>query len=514
MKIGQKFSVISGAMIACTTAAMMLLSLTIMYRALGRQASTAQEGAMKTLIELLDQKGKGFRISDGKLFVGDCLLNDNNELPDKVKALCGGTATLFMGDTRVATNVMTPEGKRAIGTKLQGPAREAVLGRGERYRGEASILGETYLAAYDPIKNAAGETIGVLFVGIEKSEYFSSFYQMIWIVAGMTATALVVAYFIVSHFANKMTRPLSRIAAGMEHSDLTLTLEAGGDDEVGALSKAFNAYNHGLKERIQHVADFAGRVASGSTELSASADEIERTVTEIAKVSENLKAEGESVTEAIGDLSKNAGVVAASTKESEQESRNAVLDTERSAEAGENVVRSMDEIQAVMKQIVGAVQVIKEIANQTNLLSLNAAIEAAKAGTHGKGFAVVAEEVRKLAERSGTAAKEIEGLIQRTGAAVEGGMTSVNANMESLDAIRKRITGMASKIQRIGDVADGQAATSAQVSASMSSTALGLAQNATATHELTATVHEIAKTSEDLSRVAEGLQGLVKEFRL
>jgi methyl-accepting chemotaxis protein len=231
-------------------------------------------------------------------------------------------------------------------------------------------------------------------------------------------------------------------------------------------------------------------------------------------VSESLKAEGVNVTEAMGALSEKAGLVAESTRESYGESQDAVLDTERSGQAGERVVKSMDEIQAVMKQIVGAVQVIKEIATQTNLLSLNAAIEAAKAAEHGKGFAVVAEEVRKLSERSGLAAKEIEGLTQRTGTAITGGMASVRANMESLDGIQKRIATMASRIRSIGDVADHQAAISTQVAENMSNTASGLSQNAAATHELSATLHEIVRTSEDLARIAEGLQGLVREFKV
>jgi methyl-accepting chemotaxis protein len=237
-------------------------------------------------------------------------------------------------------------------------------------------------------------------------------------------------------------------------------------------------------------------------------------VSDIAEVSEHLKEAGDGVAGSMQALSQNAGSVAVSTKESHQESQQAVVDTEHSAQAGQDVARSMDQIQAVMQHIVNAVLVIQEIANQTNLLSLNAAIEAAKAAEHGKGFAVVAEEVRKLSERSNSAAEEIEGLTRQTAQAITGGMDSVRANLQSLEAIRKRIAGMAEHIRRIGVVAENQAVTSNQVNRTMGETTLGLSQNSAATHELTATVHEVARTSEDLARVAEGLQNLVRGFKL
>ncbi len=318
----------------------------------------------------------------------------------------------------------------------------------------------------------------------------------------------------VSRMTRTMVRPLQGLVAGLRNSDLTREIPVESRDEIGEAAQAFNAYNLGLKAKILAVADFAGRVASGSTQLSATADEMERTVTDIARVSENLKTEAERVTEAMQELSTHAGAVAQSTRESHQESQDAVGETRSSAQAGENVVRSMGEIQGVMKQIVNAVLVIQEIANQTNLLSLNAAIEAAKAGESGKGFSVVAEEVRKLSERSSGAAKEIEALTLLTGKAVSGGMGNVEANMKSVEAIRQRITQVAERIRHIGTVADGQASTSSLVTSSMGNTATGLSQNATATHQLSATVHEIARTSEELASVAQGLQNLVKEFKL
>lgn len=335
-----------------------------------------------------------------------------------------------------------------------------------------------------------------------------------WSILGGLLLLSGLLFLAVRAFAQRMVRPLGALVSGLQNSDLTQEIRIETQDEIGAAASAFNTYNAGLRGMILEVSGYAARVASGSTELAASAEEMERAVADIAKVSENLKVSGEKVAGAMGELSDNAELVATHTRESQHETQEAVKDTARSAEAGEGAVRGMGEIQSVTGQIVQAVRVIQDIARQTNLLSLNAAIEAAKAGAQGKGFAVVAEEVRKLAERSRGAAKEIEELIQRTQDAVSGGVTSARTTMESLETIRGRITDMAGRIEQIGIFASGQAETSTQVTRMMGETSQGLAQNATATHELSATVHEIAKTSDDLAQVAEGLRHLVGGFRL
>jgi methyl-accepting chemotaxis protein len=330
---------------------------------------------------------------------------------------------------------------------------------------------------------------------------------------GLAAVSLVV-FFLARGLAQHMVRPLHQLVAGLRNSDLSRQIPVLAEDEIGQAAQAFNDYNCGMRKTVLDVSEYAARVASGSTELAASAEEMSQAVAEIARVSEDLKTAGEQVSGAMQGLGVNADLVATRTRDAETRTRDVVQETDSSAEAGQGTARGMSDIQQVTDQIVKAVSVIQEIARQTNLLSLNAAIEAAKAGQQGKGFAVVAEEVRKLAERSGTAAREIEALILRTQEVVTGGVQSVDATLASLEAIRERIGGMAQSISDIGGLSRQQAATGQEVAGMMSQTTGRLAQNASATHELASTVQEIAKTSDELARVAEGLRAVVEGFKL
>ncbi|MDD2334986.1 MAG: cache domain-containing protein [Geobacteraceae bacterium] len=140
-----------------------------------RQAMMLQESHLRTFRILLEEKGKPFSVVSGKLFAGDYLVNGTFELPDRVKEIFGGTATIFMGKVRVSTNVLKEDGSRAINTLLDGPTCQVVLVKGEPYRGETSIFGMPYFAAYDPIRNSKGEVVGALFVGVKKSDFLATY---------------------------------------------------------------------------------------------------------------------------------------------------------------------------------------------------------------------------------------------------------------------------------------------------------------------------------------------------
>lgn len=175
MKISAKFTYLYTAMISIAIMCATLFSVMQMHAEATRQVNALQESHLKTFWELILGKGHNIRIVSGKLVAGDYELNGNNDLPDKIKELCGGTATIFMGDVRISTNVLRKDGRRALGTRLTGPAYDALFRKGKPYRGETLILGVPYFTAYDPIRNSEGKVIGALYVGVKKGDFFATY---------------------------------------------------------------------------------------------------------------------------------------------------------------------------------------------------------------------------------------------------------------------------------------------------------------------------------------------------
>jgi methyl-accepting chemotaxis protein len=333
------------------------------------------------------------------------------------------------------------------------------------------------------------------------------------ILGGALLVAAIVAV-ISRALSRKMVRPLNQLVKGLQESDLSRHIQVETEDEIAMAGAAFNTYNGKMREMVVTIGGYADRVASGSVELAATSQEMARAVQEIAKVSEELKGAGEQVTQAMGGLNRNVEAMRTRTRETGNQSDDAVQGAIQGTAAGQEAAQGMGQIREATGQVVKAVQVIQDIARQTNLLSLNAAIEAAKAGSAGKGFAVVAEEVRKLAERSRSSALEIAQLNQHTQEAVAAGVEGMQVTLGNLQTISGKIAGIAESIREIGSLSSSQAETSKDVAQRMEHTASRLAQNASATQELSATVQEITKTSDDLAGVAEGLRHVVEAFKV
>jgi two-component system, cell cycle sensor histidine kinase and response regulator CckA len=193
MKTTSRFMLLNVLIVTVAIIATTVFFLGQMHAEAKRQANAAQDNHLRTFWQLLSTKGKDFRLVNGTMLVDNYVINGNHELPDTIKELFGGTATIFMDDTRIATNIMQEDGTRALGTKLVGPAHEALFHQGKQYRGEATILGIPYFTAYDPIRNQRGEIIGALYVGIKKSEFFATYDMMV--TKAIVVVALLILFF-------------------------------------------------------------------------------------------------------------------------------------------------------------------------------------------------------------------------------------------------------------------------------------------------------------------------------
>jgi methyl-accepting chemotaxis protein len=296
-------------------------------------------------------------------------------------------------------------------------------------------------------------------------------------------------------------------------ADLTRKLDESGTDEFGEIAHHFNIVTEQFRGIIQNIAGQAINVASGSTELSATAEQMQTTTTEIARGSEQLEQNMNGVLADMGRLATLISEMGLRLADSSDGAAKAVSAAGDGTHAGKATSEAMVAIQEATKQMAKAVQVVNEIANQTNLLSLNAAIEAAKAGEFGKGFAVVAEEVRKLADRSNQATREIESLIQKVDACVaQGGKTAVRGS-ESMKVIGGHIENLARHFQEISKAMTHQTATGTEVRNRVEGANREIERSVSATQEMAATVEEIVRTAGDLAKVSVGLTANISRYK-
>ena len=307
------------------------------------------------------------------------------------------------------------------------------------------------------------------------------------------------------------------IRASMEavsRGDLTKPPTVDSQDELGEIGTHLQGLIRGLNSDIQAMALISERTASGATELAATAEELSATTHEISRSAERQRtAMDRSSTLLDGVVASTAKVTeaAAAAGRFSDESLKMSADGLASSEASTRAMAAIQESSAKVGRIT---TVIADIARQTNLLSLNAAIEAAKAGAQGKGFAVVAEEIRKLAERSGAAAKEISSLIDESTLRVKDGATATEGVRHIFEAIEANITARAKGARFIATTMNQQTEACGEVVAAVGTTAQLTEGNASATTQLASTLQETTRTIDDLARLSQELQGMATRFKL
>ncbi|MBN3765651.1 methyl-accepting chemotaxis protein [Burkholderia sp. Ac-20365] len=324
-------------------------------------------------------------------------------------------------------------------------------------------------------------------------------------VAGMALIAfgLIVCVSCAYGLRRSIAMPLAGLLAALQRiakGDLTVSLKARTRDEMGQLVEGLEQMQDGLEQMVQQVTRSSASIAAATQQIAAGNNDLSQRTEEQAASLQETAASMEELTSTVRQNADNARTAQTLTESAQNV-------TARGSQVVDDVVNTMAEIDRSSQRIAEITGVIEGIAFQTNILALNAAVEAARAGDHGRGFAVVASEVRSLAQRAGTAAKEIKTLIDDSVKRVESGSQLVNVAGETMQEISDSIARVTTIMREIANASDEQRDGIEQVGLAVSQMDQVSQQNA-------ALVEEAAAAAASLEDQAGMLRAAVSVFRL
>ena len=317
--------------------------------------------------------------------------------------------------------------------------------------------------------------------------------------------------------ARQISKPLEKIKAVIEavaDGDLTKNVNLSSQDEIGAVATALNKTVESVKTILGRTTESSQEVTVISQELAAMAQEVSASIEEIASTTNQFSSTIEALNQ--GAQSMNAKVE--SIFEHATEGNNAIHNITTQMEFIKNNAERMSEeitgLGTLSEQIRNIAQMIDAIAEQTNLLALNAAIEAARAGEHGRGFAVVADEVRRLAEQSSQATLEIDSLIKKVQSGIMSTVKDVNDSykftndaMGSVEHSNKVLVSILKEVEEIASQIEFFSSGLEQVNE-------GGQEIASSTEEQAGTIEQVAGAAQNLTAMAERLKDLINHFKL
>lgn len=419
---------------------------------------------------------------------------------------------------------------------------EAALSAGDKAlasarEGRQAEAGEIMLSQKQPLFRQAEENLDQL-IALEKQGSEAATTRAAFIYNGVRIAATlagilgaILSILAVRWLTRQIAGPLVRAAELLKRvagKDLTATIEADSEDEIGQMAQALNITVESIRQMLTEIQQSAEQMATATEQIATAASETSSSAKRQSSQVQHVALSAQQMSSSIAEISQNCEQAALASQESTSSALNggaimqeAVEGMQKIAATNTAVVEKMEQLDKSSAEIGKVVEVIREIAEQTNLLALNAAIESARAGEHGRGFAVVASEVRRLAERTQQATEEITQMVGTIQSdiglaltATASGRTEVNLGLERTTSAHSRLDTIIETTKRsdamvstIATAATEHAAVSTEISESINL----ISQMVDKT---SISADESSKACQSLSQLATNLEGIVRQFRI